>query len=64
VTLFDNHVVGCHINGGSACTTGAANTQADFIDQNRTIYKPGTATFAAQALASGGTCADALSALP
>ena len=64
VTLFDNHVVGCHINGGSTCTTGSANTQADFLDQNRTIYSPGTATFAAQALATSATCADALSALP
>jgi hypothetical protein len=64
VSLFDNHVVGCHIHGGSTCTTGSANTQADFLDQNRTIYAPGTATFVAQALATSGTCADALSALP
>lgn len=64
ITHFDNHVVGCHVKGGSACTTGAANTQADFIDQNRTIYAPGSATFVAKTLASGATCADVLSALP
>jgi hypothetical protein len=64
VSNFDNHVVGCHINGGSACTTGAANTQADFIDQNRTVYAPTSATFVATVLPSTGTCADALSALP
>jgi len=64
VSLFDNHVVACHIHGASTCTTGAANTQADFLDQNRTVYKPGTATFTAQALASAATCADALTALP
>jgi len=61
---FDNHVVGCHIKGGSACTTGAANTQADFIDQNRTIYAPGSATFVTKTLSAGATCADVLSALP
>ena len=64
VSNFDNHVVGCHIKGGSACTTGAANTQADFIDQNRTVYAPTSATFVATVLPSTGTCADALSALP
>jgi hypothetical protein len=64
VTHFDNHVVGCHIKGGSTCTTGAANTQADFLDQNRTIYMPGSATFVAKTLAAGAKCADVLSALP
>jgi hypothetical protein len=64
ITNFDNHVVGCHIHNGSACTTGAANTQADFIDQNRTVYVPGSAKFVAKTLATTGTCADALSALP
>jgi hypothetical protein len=64
VTLFDNHVVGCRVHGGSTCTTNAANTQADFLDQNRTVYVPGTASFVAKALASTATCADALTALP
>jgi hypothetical protein len=64
VSIFDNHVVGCHIHGGSTCTTGSANTQADFLDQNRTIYKAGSATFVAKALSANATCADALSALP
>jgi hypothetical protein len=64
VSKFDNHVVGCRINGGMACTTNAANTQADFIDQNRTVYAPGMATFVAKTLTAGATCGDALSALP
>jgi hypothetical protein len=64
VMSFDNHVVGCRIKGGTACTTGAANTQADFLDQNRTVYVPGAATFVAKTLAANGTCADALAALP
>jgi hypothetical protein len=34
ITLFDNHVVGCHVSGGGDCTSA----QAQFIDQNRPIY--------------------------
>jgi hypothetical protein len=64
INHFDNHVVGCHIKNGGACTTGAANTQADFIDQNRTVYAPGSATFVAKTLASGAKCSDVLTALP
>ncbi len=64
VSLFDNHVVGCHISGGQVCTTGAANTQGDFLDQNRTIYVPGKASFAAKTMATGATCSDALTELP
>ncbi len=64
VTEFDNHVVGCHVKGAAACTTNAANTQADFIDQNRTVYAPGMATFVAKTLSDGASCADVLSALP
>jgi hypothetical protein len=64
VKYFDNHVVGCHINGASTCTTGMANTQADFLDQNRTIYTPGMATFVAKALPDGAGCSDVTIALP
>jgi hypothetical protein len=64
VTYFDNHVVGCHIANGSDCTTGSANTQADFIDQSRTIYAVAGATFVTRQLAATATCADVLSALP
>jgi hypothetical protein len=34
LSLFDNHVVGCHISGGSDCTS----TQASFLDAARTKY--------------------------
>jgi hypothetical protein len=64
VKYFDNHVVGCHVYGGSDCTTGSANTQADFVDQARTLYQPGSATFEAKVLSPGADCGDALSALP
>jgi hypothetical protein len=66
VTAFDNHIVGCHIKGGGACTSD----QVSFIDQNRTVYGPdannvvssshpimGTATLVQ--LPAGSTCADA-----
>jgi len=67
ITLFDNHVVGCHVaNPAAACTSA----QVSFLDQNRTIYGPnannvasssmpimGTATISQ--LAAGATCADA-----
>jgi hypothetical protein len=34
ITLFDNHVVGCHVAGGGECTSA----QAQFLDQNRPVY--------------------------
>ena len=64
VTEFDNHVLGCHILNGMDCTTGMANTQADFVDQSRTVYVPGAATFKAKQLPPTAVCADVLSALP
>jgi hypothetical protein len=64
VTYFDNHVVGCHILNGSECSTGMANTQADFVDQSRTVYAVSGATFVTKQIAATATCADVLSALP
>jgi hypothetical protein len=34
ITLFDNHVVGCHVVGGGECTSA----QVQFLDQNRPVY--------------------------
>jgi hypothetical protein len=34
ITLFDNHVVGCHVSGGGACTSA----QVQFLDQSRPVY--------------------------
>ncbi|HZU82267.1 MAG TPA: hypothetical protein VE987_05090, partial [Polyangiaceae bacterium] len=64
VTLFDNHVVGCHVAGGSTCTTGSTGSQAGFLDSNRTIYTVGSATFVAKIVANTATCSDVLTALP
>jgi hypothetical protein len=67
ITLFDNHVVGCHIASPAAACTSA---QVSFLDQNRTIYGPNandvasqsmpiTGTATVQQLTAGATCADA-----
>jgi len=66
VTLFDNHVIGCHIHDPAGPCSDAA---VSFLDQNRTLYGPdpnnraskstpitGTATLVE--LPSTATCAD------
>ena len=60
ITLFDSHVVGCHVGNGGECSAN----QADFVDQNRTIYKIGTATFTARQVPETASCADVRAALP
>jgi hypothetical protein len=64
VTMFDNHVIGCHVLNGNDCTTGGTNSQQGFVDSSRTDYKPGTATFVAKKVADSATCADVRTALP
>lgn len=69
VSLFDNHVLGCRISTtGMPCTKGPpmglSDTQANFLDANRTVYVAGTATFVLKLLPTSATCADALSAVP
>jgi hypothetical protein len=60
VSAFDNHVVGCHIEGGSECSAG----QTDFVDQNRTQYVVTSATYEARTVAAGASCSDVRAALP
>jgi hypothetical protein len=57
---FDNHVVGCHVLNGGECLP--ADTQ--FVDDNRTIFVIGIATYKATNLPAGATCADARASLP
>jgi len=70
VSFFDNHVVGCHpTSGGNPdCTVGttgqADNSQAGFVDQNRTLYTVTSSTFTAKKVADTATCADVRAALP
>ena len=60
IAAFDNHVVGCHVQGGADCA--AADYQ--FVDQNRTIYSVTSATFEAKVVPDNATCADVRAALP
>jgi hypothetical protein len=60
VTYFDNHVVGCHVYNGDECD----ETQADFIDSNRTIYVVSSATSTAKFIDDSASCADVRAALP
>jgi hypothetical protein len=78
ISLFDNHVVGCHIQGGSVCDTN----QVSFLDSNRTVYgpqpvpsgcknpcvansqQPITGTVKIKQLPNNATCADVRAQLP
>jgi hypothetical protein len=60
VTAFDNHVVGCHIEGGAECS----EDQADFVDQNRMRYLVTSAVYEAKVVAEDASCADVRAALP
>jgi hypothetical protein len=57
---LDNHVVGCHVSGGSDCSA----TEVNFIDTNRTIYDITGATAETMVVAETATCADVRAALP
>jgi len=58
-THLDNHVIGCHIMGGSDCTT-----EQNFIDQNRAIYDITGATAKTKIVDANATCDDVRVALP
>lgn len=60
VTAFDNHVIGCHIQGGADCSA----TDGQFVDDNSPVYKVESATFTAKVVPSTATCADVRAALP
>jgi cysteine-rich repeat protein len=60
VYCFDNHIVGCRLQDGSACDAA----QAQFIDDNRTIYDIGDASYEMARVADDVTCADVRAAFP
>lgn len=60
VYAFDNHIVGCRRQGGGDC----APNEYQFVDDNRTVYQPGTATYESLILADDATCTDVRAALP
>ena len=57
---LDNHVVGCHVGGGSDCMPSEIN----FVDSNRAIYTITSATAQTKILPDTATCADVRAALP
>lgn len=60
VSEFDNHVVGCHIEGGSECSEG----QQDFVDQNRMRYVVSSARYEAVVVKDDASCSAVRAALP
>jgi hypothetical protein len=77
ITLFDNHVVGCHVTSLHGTAGPCTSDQAGFLDSNRTIYgydqtmgdaiskaHPVMGTASIVRLVSTATCADARAALP
>jgi hypothetical protein len=60
VANFDNHIIGCHIQGGGEC----ANADYTFIDNNRTVYTVTSATFESKIVSDTATCDDVRAALP
>ena len=57
---IDNHVVGCHISGGSDCMPN----DVSFVDNNRATYTITDATAKSKIVADSATCADVRAALP
>jgi hypothetical protein len=70
VPIFDNHVVGCTDGPGESslnCGTHDSNsvlTGYGFIDNNRPLYLPGSATYVAARVSDTATCADVRAAVP
>jgi hypothetical protein len=68
VPLLNNHVIGCHLQGGDEAGTPYCNaTQYNFIDQNTTNYMVTSGSFTSKILTGeGGTvsCADVRAMFP
>lgn len=60
VSAFDSHVVGCHVQGGGACT----QAQSDFLDASLPLFEVESATFEMVQVPSTATCAAVRAALP
>ncbi len=60
VTKFDNHIMGCRLDTGAECS----QVEAQFVDDNRTVYDLGDGTYDQVMLNAGATCADVRAALP
>jgi hypothetical protein len=60
VTKFDNHVIGCHVAGGGECSA----SESKFVDDNRTVFVLGTATYESKVIPDGSSCDAVRAALP
>jgi hypothetical protein len=60
VSKFENHIVGCHVKGSGDCT----NTEAQFLDDNRTIYKVDSGTFTTKVVSDSLSCDQIRIAVP
>jgi hypothetical protein len=58
--FLDQHVVGCHVEGGAECTAA----EAKFLDDNRTAFTVTGGTYVAKIVADTATCSDVRTALP
>ncbi len=54
VTKFDNHIMGCRLDTGAECS----QAEAQFVDDNRTVYNLGDGTYDQVVLDASATCAD------
>jgi hypothetical protein len=64
VPMFDNHVVGCHRVSGGDANGDCVAADIGFVDDGRTLYKTGAATWTAKRVPDNATCADVRAALP
>jgi hypothetical protein len=74
VSQFENHVVGCHdatgmssagktLSGTNCSTTSGVGNGPGFLDVNRTIFTPGSATYQSAPVPADATCAVVRSAI-
>jgi hypothetical protein len=60
VTALDNRVIGCRVKDNGSCS----QPQYNFVDENKVVFVPGSATFEMVRMNENATCADVRAALP
>lgn len=60
ISHFDNHIIGCRVDTGRACTA----SERDFVDDNRTVYELHGGSFTSRRIAETASCAEVRSLLP
>jgi hypothetical protein len=65
VSHLDNHIIGCHVQGGAAGSAGNCTAaEAMFADTNSPKLTASSATFSAVKLTNAATCPNVRAALP